>query len=68
VKLFEPNCPAVVEANEEFGCRMSIYEGADMRLDAQFTSGSIVSTPLDGTTDALTNDFQRKGPISMYYK
>lgn len=46
--MFELNCPPIVEANTEFGCPMSIYEGINMRLDAQFNSGSAVSTPLDG--------------------
>ena len=48
VDMFDMNCPSVVEANEEFGCAMSVYEGNNMHLDAQFTTGSQVSTPLDG--------------------
>ena len=48
VNLLELNCPSIVEANEEFGCPISVYEGTDMQLDAQFTTGSAISSPLDG--------------------
>ena len=55
VKWFELSCPPVVEASEEFGCPMSIYKGTNMRLDAQFTAGSAVSTLLDGKNDSFKN-------------
>lgn len=48
VKHFELNCPPAVEANQEFCCPVSVYQGSNMCLEAKFTGGSNVSTPLDG--------------------
>lgn len=48
VEHFELNCPPAVEANQEFCCPVSVYQGSNMYLEAQFTGGSDVSTPLDG--------------------
>ena len=45
---FELNCPPVVEANQEFCCPISVYQGSNMYLEAKFTGGSEVSAPLDG--------------------
>lgn len=60
--MFELNCPPIVEANTEFGCPMSIYEGINMRLDAQFNSGSAVSTPLDDTRSLTVGELFQTTP------
>ena len=48
LKLLELNCPRAVQVNVSFACVMTIFGGTHMHLDAQFTSGNMVSTPLDG--------------------
>lgn len=48
VKLLELNCPRGVQVNVSFACVMTIFGGTHMQLSAQFTSGNMVSTPLDG--------------------
>ena len=54
VEHFELNCPPAVEANEEFCCPVSVYQGSNMYLEAKFTGGSNVLTPLDGKTISPT--------------
>lgn len=54
VEHFELNCPPAVEANQEFCCPVSVYQGSNMYLEAKFTGGSEMSTPLDGKMICLT--------------
>ena len=48
VKLLELKCPRAVQVNVSFACVMTIFGGTHMHLGAQFTSGNVVSTSLDG--------------------
>lgn len=45
---FELNCPPAVEANQEFACLIKVHQGSNMHLEAHFTGGNAVATPIDG--------------------
>lgn len=60
VKLLELKCPRAVQVNVSFACVITIFGGTHMHLGAQFTSGNMVSTPLDGRKSnslLLSRDF-----------